>query len=621
MLHEPVFSFFSTNEIKPAGWLKEQLQIQARGLSGQLDQFWPDIKDSQWIGGQSEGWERVPYWLDGFIPLAWLLDDQDLKARAKTYIDYILAHQQEDGWICPDPEQNRADYDIWAKFLLLKVLVVYYECTGDDRIEKAVSAALLALDRHIDRAPLFKWGMFRWFEGLIALWWLYDRTGESWLLDLAVKLKSQGFDWQSFFDHWPYQEPAAKGRWSYMSHVVNNAMMLKSAALFWRLSGRDEDLAFADQAAGQLDLFHGQVTGVFAGDECLAGTSPVRGTELCAVAEYMYSAKQLISLTGQAGWSDRMEKITFNALPATFSPDMWTHQYDQQVNQIECSQQPDPIFGTNSGEANLFGLEPNYGCCTANLSQPWPKFALATFMKSSTGLAVTAYAPASLETKIKDVAVQIKLITDYPFRQTIDFEITTEADVDFALTIRIPDWCEKARLQLDGAKINLEKPGFFALQRLWVQGQTKLTLELPMENKLLLRPDGLYALVRGPLVYALPIKERWLQINQHKPGHEYPHCDYEVLPDSPWNYAFALDRADLASLEIKHEDLAAWPFSPEGAPVKIKVPLRQIDWQKEKGAATPVPALTWVSNRVEEKTFIPYGCTNLRLTEMPLLEP
>ena len=66
-----IFTPFTTNEIKPHGWLLDQLKIQANSLSGNLDKMWPDVKDSSWIGGTKDGWERVPYWLDGFIPLAY----------------------------------------------------------------------------------------------------------------------------------------------------------------------------------------------------------------------------------------------------------------------------------------------------------------------------------------------------------------------------------------------------------------------------------------------------------------------------------------------------------------------------------------------------------------------
>jgi hypothetical protein len=66
----PAFVPLTLGSIKPSGWLKDQLRIQRAGLSGHLDEFWPDIKDSAWFGGKAEGWERVPYWLDGIVPLA-----------------------------------------------------------------------------------------------------------------------------------------------------------------------------------------------------------------------------------------------------------------------------------------------------------------------------------------------------------------------------------------------------------------------------------------------------------------------------------------------------------------------------------------------------------------------
>lgn len=79
-------NFFTSKEIKPRGWLKRQLEIQASGLSGNLDKVWRDVRDSAWIGGEAEGWERVPYWLDGFIPLAYLLENDDMIARAKNIL-------------------------------------------------------------------------------------------------------------------------------------------------------------------------------------------------------------------------------------------------------------------------------------------------------------------------------------------------------------------------------------------------------------------------------------------------------------------------------------------------------------------------------------------------------
>ena len=134
-LKQTAFTPFTPNELKPAGWLKRQLEIQAKGLSGNLHKVWPDIRDSAWIGGDREGWERVPYWLDGLIPLAYLLEDQELIQTAKAYLDAILSRQQEDGWICPCSHQERASYDMWAAILIAKVLTVYADCSRDERIQ------------------------------------------------------------------------------------------------------------------------------------------------------------------------------------------------------------------------------------------------------------------------------------------------------------------------------------------------------------------------------------------------------------------------------------------------------------------------------------------------------
>src|SRR5512138_935346 len=89
--------------IRPEGWLARQLRIQADGLSGHLDEFWPDVGQSKWFGGTAEGWERAPYWLDGAIPLAWVLEDQRLQGKMRRHVETILAGQRADGWYGPYP--------------------------------------------------------------------------------------------------------------------------------------------------------------------------------------------------------------------------------------------------------------------------------------------------------------------------------------------------------------------------------------------------------------------------------------------------------------------------------------------------------------------------------------
>ena len=173
--------FYTTNELKPAGWLRRQLEIQARGLCGNLDKVWRDVRDSAWIGGDADGWERVPYWLDGFIPMAYLLEDEDLIARAKRYVNAILTQQREDGWICPCTDEEIPGYDKWAVHLISKVLVVYYECSRDERVPDVIYKVMKNYYERLSEGKwvLRDWGKYRWYEAFIALNFLYERNKES----------------------------------------------------------------------------------------------------------------------------------------------------------------------------------------------------------------------------------------------------------------------------------------------------------------------------------------------------------------------------------------------------------------------------------------------------------
>ncbi|MBN1640336.1 MAG: glycoside hydrolase family 127 protein [Anaerolineae bacterium] len=628
-LHDPTFRPLPLRAVRPEGWLRSQLRIQADGISGHLDEFWPDVRDSQWFGGDAEAWERAPYWLDGIIPLAFLLDDPALQTKVARYVGYILEHQKEDGWLGPRimiPASGRpvnAHYDLWGQILATKVLTQYAQATGNRGAREALTKNLRLLDLHIDRAPLFNWGQFRWFEVLLGLYWLYEEIGEPWLLDLAVKFHAQGFDWPSFFARWPLTAPTPKGRWNYMGHVVNNAMAVKGPALWWRLSGEPRDRAAAADMIAKLDRFHGMVTGVFSGDECLAGLSPSRGTELCAVVEYAFCLEILLATLGDPAFGDRLEKVIFNALPATFSPDMWAHQYDQQVNQIECSVRQDRDWTTNGPESNIYGVEPNYGCCTANLSQGWPKFAAHLWMRTAhDGLAAVAYAPSSVQTVIHGTPVHARLQTDYPFGDALHFTISPERPVRFPLLLRIPAWADRASLRVGSGPTERPRAGaFWRIDRLW-EDVTEVVLELSASPRLVHRPGAAVAIERGPLVYALPIGEEWRRIHADAPYRELPHADWEVYPTTPWNYALDIDEQTLEQdVVFADHPVGSRPFSPEGAPRSAVVRGRRLPaWEAVRGsAADPPPSPVASEEPLEELTLVPYGCTNLRIAEFPVL--
>ena len=630
-LAEPAFRALPIGSIRPAGWLQRQLRIQADGLSGHLDEFWPDVARSQWFGGTAEGWERAPYWLDGVVPLAWLLDDRPLKTRVTRYIEHIVAHQRPDGWYAPYPlDAARKRYDMWAILLANKVLTQYHQITGDRRALDAVLKSLRAMDAGLDETPLYGWGKFRWYEGLISVVHAYEQIRETWLLDLARKLRAQGTDFPALFATEDIALPTPRrGLWKWTKHVVNTAMAAKAAGLSWRLDRQPEHRAFALKMIDILDRHHGQVTGVFTGDECLAGKNPLQGTELCAVVEFMYSLEHLFSIFGDPFFADRLERVAFNALPATFAPDMWSHQYDQQVNQVQCTINPDHGWTTNGPESNIYGLEPNYGCCTSNMHQGWPKFAAHAWMKTpDEGLLAMSWAPCAVSTRLNGVRVDVSVETEYPFRDTVRVNVRPERAVRFPLLLRVPGWTEGASLRIGGREdLALTPATLHRVEREWSTGM-ELLLRFPMRPRVTTRYNEAISLERGPLVFSLQIGEEWKRVNIDKPHREPPHADFEVRPATPWNFGLVVDEQQPEqSVRFEERPVGDRPFSPEGAGVVARAKGRRIPgWKIVNGWAGELaprdsersdPSRPTTDQPVEDITLIPYGCTNIRITEFP----
>ena len=254
-------------------------------------------------------------------------------------------------------------------------------------------------------------------------------------------LKNQGTDYNELTELWK----TPLNRWRFDTHIVNMGMMLKREAVSYGILNEE----YTDNA----EKLHEIPVGLFTGDECLSGLSPIQGTELCAVAEQMYSYEILYACTGDKKWAERLEMLAFNALPATTSDDMWTHQYDQMSNQIACVKFPGKsLFRTNGSEAHLFGLEPNFGCCTANFNQAWPKFALSAFMHSDDTVINAVPVPSELKADGK----YIKLETNYPFENS--FKYTVETEKAFTFKIRIPSFAEN--LTVNGKAANAEELSF-----------------------------------------------------------------------------------------------------------------------------------------------------------------
>lgn len=633
-LHPKPFLELPVGSIKPSGWLREQLFIMKNGSTGHLDSLYSQVMGSRngWLGGDGDVWERGPYWLDGLVPLAYILDDDELKAKVQPWVEWSIRNQRDDGYFGPRPsdvpptpepglQRDRAQ-DWWPKMVMLKVLQQYYSATGDQRVINLMTRYFKYQLKELPKTPLGHWswwGSQRGGDNLLMVYWLYNITGDKFLIDLASLIHQQTFDWTDAFMN--------SGRLSqiFTFHGVNLAQGIKEPVVY---SQQDPDKIFKESVSkGFKDIrkYIGQPQGMYGADELTHGNAPTQGSEFCSAVEMMYSLENIMGITGDVKYMDHLEKIAFNALPTQASHDYMTHQYYQQANQVMVSREDRNFITAYEGTDNCYGLLTGYPCCTSNMHQGWPKFTQHLWMASKDGgVAALLYAPSTVDIKLPNGEyVYFDEETNYPFSEDIKFTYRrTGEKILFPFYMRIPKWCDEGIISVNGEEIQrVNGNQIFKLDREWTDGDV-VTLTLPMKILQQSWNENAISVERGPLVYALKIEEKWKKIkNQDKYGDFF-----EVTPMSPWNYGLLSVRPEELQSKfkvVKSELVSDRPWSVKNSPVFIEAEGVLLPrWQLYNGSAGPLPYSPQPmpkDGKITTVTLIPYGCTTLRISEFPVV--
>ncbi|MGH7943143.1 MAG: beta-L-arabinofuranosidase domain-containing protein [Limisphaerales bacterium] len=603
--------------VRPLGWLLKQCQMQRDGLTGNAETLYANDlgTNSAWLGGTGENWERGPYYLRGLIALAFTLDDPGLKQKARKWVDWLLDHQRADGYIGP-----ASNDDWWPRILATYSLKDYYEATADPRVPVVLEKYFHYMLANLPARPLKDWARARAGDEMDVALWLYNRTADTNLLSLVRLLHQQAYDWPGIFTN---DDFVLFGRDFQPKHNVNIEEALKMPAVYYQLAGAPNLLNAASLGLDNLMRENALSFGINSGTELLAGDASIQGVELCAIVEAMLSLETAVRITGDPLLADRLETISYNALPAALANHIKGIQYYTLANNVIA------VYGGHGFDQDypngtLPGPYSGYPCCRYNFHMGWPKFIENSWAATADGgLALIAYGPTVVNALAGGAQVQVTEDTGYPFEDQVRLKISLSHAAAFPLALRIPGWCSHATITVNGQPESGITPGsFFRIQRAWSNGDS-VVANLPMPIQTLAGPSRAVAINRGPLVYSLRIGEKWTVRARDPRGMGFD--EFEIHATTPWNYALQLDTENPAAslMFTNFGPVPADPFDPSQPSVALVARARLLpDWTIGwRGTHAFEPPVSPVASECPLKTvtLTPFGSHRLRISWFPYL--
>ncbi len=613
---EDVLNLLLSKEILPSGWLRSHIEKDMQGFVGHLDELVPDLitkddiyvknrlsrKDKSknvgtgWEGGDWEAqclwWnsETQSNWRDGYLRNAFLLRDADMMTKASLYVEHILSSQDQDGYIGIYEPDLRYRFDgengeLWSKATLYRMLLAYYEFTGDKKVLYAVERAVgnVMENYRIYQSEPFKVGVHYGgvTHGLVftdVLDRLYQLTGERNYRDYAL------FLYQDYCCHKLIDEDIQYG------NIIDPSYRLKGHGVHTYEHLRS--LIVAASASGNrllenaLDIYLKRIaglitpTGAAIGDEDILGrkADPSNiGYEYCSLHELFDSYMRLVQKTGEMQWADKAEKLFYNAALGAKHPEKSAICYLKTDNSYE-------MTGPRNGKSDPDQKQTRYKyspvhqdaavCCSPNAGRITPYYVRDMFMKDKDGIMAVLFGASEVNTIIGGTNVRIAENTDFPFSTSLHFEIETREPVTFSFKIRKPVWA-------GGIKMNTEyeeENNLIVIRKTW-EGKQTISLEFISSVEKQNFNDEVY-FSYGPLVLALPFASSETKGREYAPGY----TDLKYIPKERTVYEYKGGVPQQKASEMKFELLLFNPSSKK-MEKKILVPvsgtiLRQVTFKQ-----------------------------------------
>lgn len=634
--------------IKPAGWLALYLNKQANQLGGHLPEVSSPFTGEHWSGEETPPetngwwpWEQKAYWIDGALRCALVLGDKTLIAKASKPVEFTLTHAGPDGYLGPRYAQlDKASYPHdgnlrWSHTVFFRALMALSDARRDRAIPQALRKHYLGDAKRVPYGALT-----RDVTNVEVMLWTYERTGDKRLLEMAEKA------WAEFQLSAPPGERESGdlhpdrvfAKAPIHAHGVTYAEKSKLPAILYMHTGKEDYLRFALAAQERVFARYMLIDGVPSASEHYRGISPNDAHESCDITDHCWTWFTMLQATGDGIWADRIERAVLNGGFGAIRKDWKGVQYFSCPNQVIATLDSSHVPYIEESHSWM-AYRPNPGqdvaCCGGNIHRFFPNHVLGMWLKDQDGGLVAAqYGPSRLETVVgtEQIPVQVEQETHYPFDEVIQLAIRAAKPVSFALSLRIPGWCNAPRVALNGQALALPpvKNGFVRIERRF-NPDDRITLTLPMTSSHSFWPDGGVGFEHGPLVYSLPVEEAWTS-RVIAPWSTDAFPDWEARPNGNWNYGVATnEQRKLPPVEVVRKPMTDDPWVDP--PVMLRVNMKPLPgWELASDPQFPkrqlTPALPEVGLRQgrraralppEAKLLKPYGSTHLRLTIFPAL--
>lgn len=534
---------------------KKVIPYQWKALNNQLPDIDPSnaIENLKIAAGKAKGEFKgmvfqdsdVAKWLEAVSYQLTTNPNQELEKLADSVIDLIEKAQRPDGYLntyytIKEPDKrwtNLAEcHELYCAGHMIEAAIAYYKATGK---KKLLNVMLRFVDLIDDNFGIGK-DKIKGYPGHqeieLALIKLFKITDNPKHIELAKYFIDQRGKKPNYFltewkkrrkeSHWSDQNKIAsldyfqahkpvRDQNTATGHAVR-AMYMYSGMADIALETKDKTLIEACQKLwDNVTKKKMYITGGIGSSGHLESftidydlPNDTAYSETCAAIGLVFFAQRMFHLQAKAEYIDVMEKALYNGVLSGISGNGHKFFY---VNPLEVI----PEICNNRNDHSH--VEPNrqkwFGCacCPPNIARLLASIGKYIYSYRSDCIYVNLYAGSTGKFNIKNTEVTLKQKTNYPWDGKVDLTVLANKKIEFTLALRIPGWCRKYKLKLNGKIVdhtNLKKDGYIYLNRFWSKGdQIELELSMVVEkvysNPKVRENLGKVAVQRGPVIYCL----------------------------------------------------------------------------------------------------------------------